>query len=190
MFLRLEEQRVDALGVVVGSLVLGASAGDVDPFSEAVGPLAPVGFAEQIEGHQVEQLGEPGAVGEGADPVADPAVDLSEELLDRTGRVQPVGLPGRDLRPGQLAIGVHPLDRQSERTVLAAGVLDADRGLEPVPGFEAVKGIQKRAADRVAAVCQDFVREMLAELAPEVPLALAVLDLVAEASAPARYRRR
>jgi hypothetical protein len=120
--LRSEKQRGDAFGVIVGSLVFGASAGEVELFSEAVGPLAAVGFAEQVKRHEVEQLGEPGAVGERADAVADPAVDLSQDLLDRSGRVQPVGLPGRDLRSGNLTVGVQPLDREPERPVLTTDV--------------------------------------------------------------------
>ena len=88
MFVRSEEQRVDAPGVVVGSLVDGAPAGEVESLAQAVGPVAPVGFAEQIEGHQVKQLAQPGAVGERSDAVTDPAVDLTQGLLDRTGGVE------------------------------------------------------------------------------------------------------
>jgi hypothetical protein len=97
--LRLEEQRVDAFVVVVGWLVLGVAAGLVDLLLEAVCPVAAVGFAEQVERCQVERLGQPGAVGEGADSVADPGVDLVEDLLDRSSRVQAVGLPGGEIWP-------------------------------------------------------------------------------------------
>ena len=82
-FLRSEEQGVDAFGVVVGSLVGGAAAGEVETFSEVVGPVAAVGFAEQIEGHQVEQFGEAWTVGERTDAIADPAVDLAPDLEKR-----------------------------------------------------------------------------------------------------------
>ena len=84
-FLGSEEQRVDAFAVVVRALVLGAPASDVERFSEPVCPFASVGFAAEVEHHQVEQLGEALAVGERADAVADPTVDLAQNLLDRAG---------------------------------------------------------------------------------------------------------
>ena len=82
---------MDALGVVVGSLVGRAAAREVEAFSEAVSPVAAVGFAEQVERHQVKQLGQAGAVGERADAVADSSVDLAQGLLDGPGRVDAVG---------------------------------------------------------------------------------------------------
>ncbi len=116
---------MDALRIVVGSLVLGASAAAVEAFAEAVGPLAAVGFAEQVERHQVEQLGVARAVGERPDAVADPAVDLAQDLLGRAGRVDAVGVACWDLRLGDSGVGVDPVDGEGERPVLAAGVLGA-----------------------------------------------------------------
>jgi hypothetical protein len=55
-FLRSGEQRVDASGIVVGSLVLWASAGEVEAFSEAIRPVAAVGLAAEVDGHQIEEL--------------------------------------------------------------------------------------------------------------------------------------
>jgi hypothetical protein len=102
-FLRSEEQREDALGVVVGALVGGAAAGEVDAFAQAVRPVAAVGFAEHVERHQVEELRQACAVGERPDPVTDSAVDLAQGLLDRAGRVDSVRVAGRDLSLRDLA---------------------------------------------------------------------------------------
>jgi hypothetical protein len=58
-FLRSGEQGVGASRVVVGALVSGSPTGVVEAFSEAVRPVACVGFAEHVEGQQVKQLGQP-----------------------------------------------------------------------------------------------------------------------------------
>ena len=163
------KQRWDAFGVVVRSLVLGAPAGEVELLSEAVGPFAAVGFAEQVERHQVKQLGEPVAVSEGADAVTYSTVDLAQDLLDRAGRVQSAGIAGWDLRSRELAISVQPFEREPEGAVFATCVLGADCMLEAVPALETVEGVKQRDGDRVCPLGQDLVGEMLAQLAPQVP---------------------
>lgn len=77
------DQRVGVLGVVVGALVVGASAGEVEALTEAVGQLAAVGVVVEVVCHERERLGHSGAVGERADPVPDTAVDLA---TDRFGQ--------------------------------------------------------------------------------------------------------
>ena len=73
--------------------------------------------------------------------------------------------------------------------MLAVGVLGADCALESVPSLETVEGIQERDGDRMCALGQDLVREVLAQLASQVPFALAVLNRVAEYVAD-RQRQR
>ena len=68
--MRLMDQGVGAFGVVVGSLLLGASAGEVELPAEAVGPLPGVGLAGDVECHQLEQLREPVAVRQASNAVA------------------------------------------------------------------------------------------------------------------------
>ena len=189
-FLRSEEQRVDALGVIVWSLVPWAAAREVEAFAEAVCPVAPVGFAEQVESDQIEQLGQAGAVGERADAVADPAVDLTQNLLDGAGRVDAVRVAGRDLRLGHAAVCFHPPDGERERSVLAARVFIADCLLERCPCPLVVERVWEGPGDRVPLVGEDRVREVLTQLSLEVPFALAVLDVGISEDAPDRQPER
>src|SRR5436305_15291890 len=87
-FVASEKQRMGAFAVVVGSLVSGSPADEVEALAEAVGPLSCVGFAEQVERHEVEQLGEPVEIGEGPHSVTDPALYLAQNPLDRSSRAQ------------------------------------------------------------------------------------------------------
>lgn len=189
-FLRSEEQGVEAFRVVVWALVGRTPAGEVETFSEAVGPVAAVGFAEQVEGHQVKQLREARTVRERSNPVADPSVDFAQDLLNRPGRVDPVRVACRDLSLGDLSVRVEPLDRQRERSVLAAEVLGSDRLLEPNPRLDAAKRVPERGRDRMLSVGEDLVGEVVAQLARQVPLALAVLDLGLAEHGSDRQRER
>src|SRR6516164_7104609 len=140
---------MDAFGVVVRALVDGASAGEVEAFAEPVGPFASVGFAEQVQGGEVEQLGEPGAVGEGPDAVADTALDLAQGLFDGAGGVDPERVAGRCLGGDDRPVLVKPLDRGCQRPVVGAGVLLADGVVQGAPGSRGLHCVVQGAGDGV-----------------------------------------
>jgi len=139
----------------VWSLVLGAPAGEVEALAEAVCPPAAVGLTAEVEGHQIEQLGQPCAVGERADAVADSAVDFAKDLLGGAGRADAVRVTGRDLGLGDATVGVKPAD--SECSTLACSSRIASSSVLQTP-----EGVITACAVRVLGGCME------ARLAPQL----------------------
>jgi hypothetical protein len=174
----LGDQGVDVFGIVVWSLVFGAAAGEVEAFAQAGGRLASVGLAGDVERHQIQELGQAGTVGEGADSVPDPPVELDvDELLDGARGVRGDRVAGRGLRLDASAVCLKPGDRERECPVLTGGMLGLDRPPEHVPGLRTVRRVEQGAADRVTRIGEDLLGEALAELAPEVPFAQALVPV-------------
>jgi hypothetical protein len=96
----------------------------------------------------------------------------------RLRHIEPVcDLDRRDPRLGHAAVGLHPADSEHERAVFAVGVLIADGLIERAPRPLVVERVQERVADRMALVGWDLVGEVFAQLAPEMPFALTMLEL-------------
>jgi len=91
--------------------------------------------------------------------VADPAVDLAQDLLSRAGRVDAARVAGGDLGLGDATVAVKPADSERERAVVS--VLMADRLFKRAPAFRGVKGAREGAGDRVPRVVEDGFCEVL-----------------------------